>query len=81
MITKSAALVLAAALCGGGGLLAVLALAAVPLGLGGDGFGYKKLLALLIGLETAACGALLWARVRNAGTTPGEGNKARNRTD
>ncbi len=57
-------LLLAAALCALGLALALLALLSVPLGLGGAGFGYKKLLALLLGLETAACGLLLWRRLR-----------------
>lgn len=51
-------------LCVGGLLLALLALAAVPLGLGGPGFGYKKLLLLLFGLECCGCGVLLWRRLR-----------------
>ena len=66
MITKPMAVLIAAALCGGGAFLAAIALAAVPLGIGGDDFGYKKLLVLLIGLEVAGCGTLLLARVRNA---------------
>jgi hypothetical protein len=56
--------VLAAALCALGLEVAVVALAAVPLGLGGAGFGYKKLLAVLLGLETCGCGVLLWFRLR-----------------
>lgn len=55
----------AAALCAMGLLLVLLALAAVPLGLGGPGFGYKKLLLFLGGLECAACGLLLWRRLCN----------------
>lgn len=51
-------------LCALGLLVAVLALLAVPLGLGGAGFGYKKLLALLLGLEAVGCGVLLWRRLR-----------------
>jgi hypothetical protein len=57
-------LLLAAALCTLGLGVAVLALAAVPLGLGGAGFGYKKLLGVLLGLETCGCGLLLWSRLR-----------------
>ena len=53
-------------LCAGGLALAALALAAVPLGLGGLGFGYKKLLALLIGLEACGCGLLLRQRLGRA---------------
>ncbi len=53
-------------LAGGGLLLALLALAAVPLGLGGPGFGYRKLLLLLFGLECCGCGLLLWRRLRHA---------------
>jgi hypothetical protein len=49
--------------CGGLGL-ALLALATLPLHLGGPGFGYKKLIALLIGLECCGCGLLLWRRLR-----------------
>ena len=66
MITKPIAMLLAVALCGGGCILAAVAIAAIPLGLGGDGFGYKKLLVLLIGLESAGCGALLWHRLRGS---------------
>ncbi len=54
-----------AVILGGGGLvIALLTLIAGPLGLGGADFGYKKMLALLIGLEAAATGLLLWWRVR-----------------
>lgn len=55
---------MAAALCGGGLFLALIALAAIPLGIGGLGFGYKKLLLLLCGLECCGCGLLLWRRLR-----------------
>ena len=65
MITKPLAMLLAVALCGGGCFFAIVAIAAIPLGLGGDGFGYKKLLVLLIGVEAAGCGALLWRRLRS----------------
>ncbi len=64
MIGKPVALLIAAALLGGGILLALAALATIPLGLGGPGFGYKKLLLLLVGLEAAGCGAALWRRLR-----------------
>ncbi len=71
MISKPLALLIAAALLGGGILLAVAAVATVPLSLGGPGFGYKKLLLLLVGLEAAGCGALLWRRLRTvAGDEP-----------
>jgi hypothetical protein len=66
MIDRRMAVLIAAALLGGGILLAVAAVAAIPLGLGGHGFGYKKLLMFLIGLETAACGVLLWRRLRGS---------------
>jgi len=61
---KSAGLLLAFGLCALGLLVAAILLIAVPLGLGGAGFGYKKVLALLLGLEIAFCGALLWRRLR-----------------
>ena len=67
MITRPRALLLAVALCGGGCVLAAFALATVPLGLGGAGFGYKKLLLLLVGLEAAGCGLLLWRRIPGSG--------------
>ena len=49
--------------CGGLGL-ALLALVTLPLHLGDPGFGYKKLLLLLLGLECCGCGLLLWRRLR-----------------
>jgi hypothetical protein len=58
------AFALALLLIGGGLALALLALATLPLGLGGPDFGYKKLLALLLGLEACGCGLLLWRRLR-----------------
>jgi hypothetical protein len=61
---RGAGLLLAAGLCALGLLVAALLLIAVPLGLGGAGFGYKKVLALLLGLELAFCGAILWRRLR-----------------
>lgn len=61
---RGAGLLLALGL-GALGLLTVgILLIAVPLGLGGAGFGYKKVLALLLGLEFAFCGVLLWRRLR-----------------
>ena len=51
-------------LCALGLLVTALILIAIPLGLGGAGFGYKKVLVLLLGLEVAFCGALLWRRLR-----------------
>ena len=63
MIDRRLASLIAAALLGGGILLAVGAVAAIPLGLGGAGFGYKKLLLLLVGLEAAGCGVVLWRRL------------------
>jgi hypothetical protein len=61
---KRAGLLLALSLCALGLLVAALTAIAVPLGLGGAGFGYKKVLALFLGLEIAFCGALLWRRLR-----------------
>ena len=58
--------VIAAALCGGGLLFAAVAIATIPLDIGGTGFGYKKLMLLLVGLESAGCGVLLMKRMRNA---------------
>lgn len=55
----------AVALVGGGVVLALLALVAAPLGLGVPGFGYRKLLLLLCGLECCGCGALLWRRLHH----------------
>lgn len=55
---------LAIGLCAVGLLVVALLLIAVLLGLGGAGFGYKKVLVLLLGLEIAFCGALLWRRLR-----------------
>ena len=55
---------LAAALCVGGVAVVALALTAAPLGLGGAGFGYKKVIGLLIGLEMAGCGVLLRQRLQ-----------------
>ncbi|MFN8513415.1 MAG: hypothetical protein U0232_06845 [Thermomicrobiales bacterium] len=66
MSARTIALSIAVALCGGGLVFAAVAIATIPLGLGGPGFGYKKLLLLLAGLETAGCGVLLWRRIRNA---------------
>jgi hypothetical protein len=63
---RTIALIIAAALCGGGLLFAAVAVASVPLGLGGPGFGYKKVLLLLIGLEAAGCGIVLWRRVNSS---------------
>jgi hypothetical protein len=63
-VTSFGALV-AVALVGGGVVLALLALAAAPLGLGAPGFGYRKLLLLLGGLECCGCGLLLWRRLRH----------------
>lgn len=62
-MSRATALLIAAALIGGGLFVAALALLAVPLGLGGPGFGYRKLLLLLFGLEAAYCGAWLWRRL------------------
>lgn len=67
MWLKRSALLLAGALCLGGLGVAALVLIAVPLGVGGVGFGYRKLLALLFGLEICGCGLLLWRRVRAIG--------------
>jgi hypothetical protein len=64
MWLRTPALLLAAALCCGGLGLAVLIILAVPLGIGGAGFGYRKLLVLLIGLECCGAGLLLWRRIR-----------------
>jgi hypothetical protein len=64
MWLRSPGLLLAATLCVSGLGVALLALAVVPLGLGGAGFGYKKLLGLLLGLESCGCGILLWFRLR-----------------
>jgi hypothetical protein len=61
---RTIAFSIAVALCGGGLVFAAVAIAAIPLGLGGPGFGYKKLILLLVGLEAAGCGVLLWRRVR-----------------
>ena len=66
MIDRRTAMLIAAALLCGGILLAVAAVATIPLGLGGPGFGYKKLLMLLIGLEAAGCGILLWRRLSSS---------------
>jgi hypothetical protein len=60
---KPIAMFIAAALCGGGLLFAAVAIATIPLSIGGPGFGYKKLLLLLVGLEAAGCGVLLWKRL------------------
>jgi len=60
---KGAGQLLALGLCALGLLAVALLLIALPLGLGGAGFGYKKVLALLLGLEIACCGALLWRRL------------------
>lgn len=49
--------------CGSGLALVALTLLAGPLGLGEPGFGYKKLLALLVGLETCGCGLVLRSRL------------------
>ena len=67
MWLKRPALLLAAALTLGGLGLSALVLIAVPLGVGGDGFGYRKLLALLFGLEGCCCGLLLWRRIKAIG--------------
>ena len=64
MWLRSPGLLLAAMLCALGLGVALFALVVVPLGLGGAGFGYKKLLGLLLGLETCGCGVLLWSRLR-----------------
>ena len=64
MWLRTPALFLAAALCCGGLALAALIVAAIPLGIGGPGFGYRKLLVLLIGLECCGAGLLLWRRIR-----------------
>ena len=50
--------------CAVGLLVTALILLAIPLGIGGAGFGYKKVLVLLLGLEVSFCGALLWRRLR-----------------
>jgi hypothetical protein len=63
---RTIAFLIAAALCGGGLVFAAVAVASVPLSLGGPGFGYKKLLLLLVGLEVAGCGALLWKRLNGS---------------
>lgn len=67
MWLKTPALLLAAALCCGGLGLAALILAAGSLGIGGEGFGYRKLLAFLIGLECCGAGIILWWRIRAIG--------------
>ena len=64
MSLRSIATLIAAALCGGGLLFAAVAVATIPLDIGGPGFGYKKLLLLLVGLEAAGCGLLLMKRLR-----------------
>jgi hypothetical protein len=64
---RTIAFVIAAALCGGGLVFAATAIVSAPLGLGGPGFGYKKLLLLLGGLEAAGCGVLLWKRLSESG--------------
>lgn len=61
---KGAGQLLALGLVALGLLVVALLLIALPLGLGGAGFGYKKVLALLLGVESACCGALLWRRLR-----------------
>jgi len=61
---KGAGQFLALGLCALGLVVAGLLLIAIPLGIGGAGFGYKKVLVLLLGLEIAYCGALLWRRLR-----------------
>jgi hypothetical protein len=67
MWLRTPALLLVAALWCGGLVLAALILAAIPLGIGGDGFGYRKLLVLLIGVECCGAGLLLWRRLRAIG--------------
>ncbi len=64
MELRGAGQLLALGLCALGFVIAVALLIATPLGLGGAGFGYKKVLVLLLGLEIACCGALLWRRLR-----------------
>jgi len=61
---KSTGRLFALGLCAVGLLITALILIAIPLGLGGAGFGYKKVLVLLLGLEVTFCGALLWRRLR-----------------
>jgi hypothetical protein len=60
---RDAGRLLALGLCAIGLLATALILIAIPLGLGGAGFGYKKVLVLLLGLEIVFCGALLWRRL------------------
>ena len=64
MELRGAGQLLALGLCALGFVIAVALLIATPLGLGGAGVGYKKVLVLLLGLEIACCGALLWRRLR-----------------